>query len=77
MSPVNDSVSVAVVSPAETLDTPEMETFGMVVTSSKPEAVTPDPYPEGVSTSLTSIVAVFRAASVRTAGPVAAISARG
>ena len=72
-SPVKARVSVAVVLPEAPPDTPEMETLGTSVTSSKLDAVTPAP--NVVSASDTATVAVFRFASVRVAGLVEEIDA--
>ena len=72
-SPVKASVRVAVDEPEVPPDTLAMDTFGIAVTSSKLEAVTPPP--KEVLPSLTVTVALFRVPSVRAAGRVDAIDA--
>ena len=73
-SPVKASVRVAVLVLTAPPDTPEMETLGIAVTSSKLDAVTP-PAKE-VRVSVTVTVAPFRPPSVSGEGVVAAMSAR-
>ena len=72
-SPVKASVRVAVEVPEVPPERLAMDTFGIAVTNSKSEAVTPLANPVSVSRTVT--VAPFRVPSVRAAGWVDAILA--
>ena len=72
-SPVKASVRVAVEEPEVPPERLAMDTFGIAVTNSKPEAVTP--LPKAVPDRFTVTVALFRVPSVRAAGLVDAIDA--
>ena len=73
ISPVKDSVSVAVVPPAVAPDTLEINRFGIVVTNSKLDAVTP--FAKVVPYKVRSSSASSRSASVKDDGVVDVIKA--
>ena len=69
-SPVKRRVRVAVVSPLLTLETPEISTSGISVTSSKLDAVTPLANRDAATLRSTVMVAPCRLPSVSVAGVV-------